>query len=123
MNKLSIYQVMLRYGETCLAELGGTTNRQQSGWLKLVPMCHWQQRLPRRSQVQLQQQRLMCCSMTTASSKYVVSVGVRPEGPDSNDLDVRAADAGAPATFFCPISFKCFRDPVLLPTGQSYVAL
>ena len=47
--------------------------------------------------------------------------GVRPEGPDSSDLDVRAAEAGAPATFFCPISFKCFRDPVLLPTGQTYV--
>ena len=50
------------------------------------------------------------------------SVGVRPDGPGSNDLDVRAAEAGAPATFFCPISFKCFRDPVLLPTGQTYVA-
>ena len=49
--------------------------------------------------------------------------GVRPEGPDSSDLDVRAAEAGAPATFFCPISFKCFRDPVLLPTGQTYVTL
>lgn len=46
--------------------------------------------------------------------------GVKPEGPNSNDLDVRAADAGAPATFFCPISFKVFRDPVLAPTGQTY---
>lgn len=45
--------------------------------------------------------------------------GVRPEGPDSNDLDVQAAEAGAPATFFCPISFRCFRDPVLLSTGQT----
>lgn len=52
----------------------------------------------------------------------VPPAGIRPEGPDSNDLDVRAAEAGAPATFFCPISFKCFRDPVLLPTGQTYVA-
>lgn len=49
----------------------------------------------------------------------IKSAGVRPEGPDSNDLDVRAAEAGAPATFFCPISFKLFRDPVLAPTGQT----
>lgn len=47
------------------------------------------------------------------------TIGIRPEGPDSNDLDVQAAEAGAPATFFCPISFRCFRDPVLLPTGQT----
>eukprot|EP00873_Tetraselmis_striata_P007110 jgi/Tetstr1/427374/TSEL_017538.t1 len=27
---------------------------------------------------------------------------------------------GAPAMFFCPISHQLFRDPVLLPTGQTY---
>lgn len=60
--------------------------------------------------------------LTAVCSALLPSAGIRPEGPDSNDLDVRAAEAGAPATFFCPISFKCFRDPVLLPTGQTYAA-
>lgn len=36
------------------------------------------------------------------------------------DIDSAAAEAGAPETFFCPISFHLFRDPVLLPTGQTY---
>ena len=61
----------------------------------------------------------LICLLCSAISP---SAGVRPNGPDSGDLDVRAAEAGAPATFFCPISFKCFRDPVLLPTGQTCVA-
>lgn len=42
-----------------------------------------------------------------------------PEKLES-DVDSRAAEAGAPETFFCPISFHLFRDPVLLPTGQTY---
>lgn len=37
-----------------------------------------------------------------------------------DDIDAAAAEAGAPETFFCPISFHFFRDPVLLPTGQTY---
>ena len=57
--------------------------------------------------------------MTNLNRVDIVTTGIRPEGPDSNDLDVQAAEAGAPATFFCPISFRCFRDPVLLPTGQT----
>ena len=28
-------------------------------------------------------------------------------------------EAGAPEGFFCPISLKLFRDPVMLPTGQT----
>ncbi len=44
------------------------------------------------------------------------------EGADAacTDLDTHAADAGAPPTFFCPIALTLFRDPVMLPTGQSY---
>ena len=114
---------MLHSGETCLAELGATTNRQQNGWLRLVQMCHWQQGQLEKYQVHLQERWLTCCLLTTSFAQLCLSpsVGVRPDGPDSNDLDVHAAEAGAPATFFCPISFKCFRDPVLLPTGQTYV--
>ncbi|CAL8467415.1 g6953 [Coccomyxa elongata] len=36
------------------------------------------------------------------------------------DLDTAALEAGAPEAFFCPISFKIFRDPVMLSTGQTY---
>ncbi|EIE24426.1 U-box-domain-containing protein [Coccomyxa subellipsoidea C-169] len=36
------------------------------------------------------------------------------------DLDTAALEAGAPEAFFCPISFKMFRDPVMLSTGQTY---
>jgi len=36
------------------------------------------------------------------------------------DIDTHAADSGAPPTFFCPIALTLFRDPVMLPTGQSY---
>ena len=36
-----------------------------------------------------------------------------------DDLDIAAAEAGAPATFFCPISYAVLRDPVLLSTGQT----
>ena len=36
------------------------------------------------------------------------------------DLDVAAAEAGAPGQFFCPISYTIMRDPVLLSTGQTY---
>jgi len=39
---------------------------------------------------------------------------------DAGDLDAAAAEAGAPPTFFCPISLKLMRDPVLLATGQSF---
>ena len=35
------------------------------------------------------------------------------------DLDTAAMEAGAPEGFFCPISLKLFRDPVMLPTGQT----
>lgn len=35
------------------------------------------------------------------------------------DLDTAALEAGAPEAFFCPISFKMFRDPVMLSTGQT----
>lgn len=38
----------------------------------------------------------------------------------SKDVDAEAADAGAPRHFFCPISMHIMRDPVMLPTGQSY---
>ena len=53
-DKLSVCQVMLRSGETCLVELGEITNRQQNGWLRLVQMCHWQQEQLGKYQVQLQ---------------------------------------------------------------------
>ena len=39
--------------------------------------------------------------------------------PDSKDLDTAAELAGAPSNFFCPISMHLFRDPVVLPTGQT----
>ena len=32
-------------------------------------------------------------------------------------------EAGAPEGFFCPISLKLFRDPVMLPTGQTCASL
>jgi hypothetical protein len=35
------------------------------------------------------------------------------------DMDSAALEAGAPEAFFCPISFKLLRDPVMLPTGQT----
>ena len=43
----------------------------------------------------------------------------QPRNPNL-DLDAAAAAAGAPASFFCPISLKIMRDPVTLSTGQSY---
>ena len=36
------------------------------------------------------------------------------------DIEAATVDLGAPQTFFCPISYHLFRDPVLLPTGQTY---
>lgn len=51
---------------------------------------------------------LNCCVSTEMPEKL------------ESDVDSRAAEAGAPETFFCPISFHLFRDPVLLPTGQTY---
>lgn len=39
---------------------------------------------------------------------------------NANDVDAAASQLGAPETFFCPISFHLFRDPVLLQTGQTY---
>lgn len=45
----------------------------------------------------------------------VLGVGSFSKG----DLDTAALDAGAPEAFFCPISFKMFRDPVMLSTGQT----
>ena len=39
------------------------------------------------------------------------------------DLDTAAMEAGAPEGFFCPISLKLFRDPVMLPTGQTCAPL
>ena len=38
----------------------------------------------------------------------------------STDPDARLADAGTPLHFFCPISTLIMRDPVVLPTGQTY---
>ena len=40
-----------------------------------------------------------------------------------SDLDTAAMEAGAPEGFFCPISLKLFRDPVMLPTGQTCAPL
>lgn len=37
----------------------------------------------------------------------------------AKDLDQAAVEAGAPDVFFCPISLKLLRDPVLLSTGQT----
>ncbi|KAK9816535.1 hypothetical protein WJX72_001652 [[Myrmecia] bisecta] len=48
------------------------------------------------------------------------SPAASPSRPAGKDFDAAASEAGAPATFFCPISFKVFRDPVMLPTGQTY---
>lgn len=40
------------------------------------------------------------------------------------DLDSRAAAAGAPKHFFCPISLQIMRDPVVVAaTGQTWVLL
>lgn len=44
----------------------------------------------------------------------------RCEEGNGNDVDAAASQLGAPETFFCPISFHLFRDPVLLQTGQTY---
>lgn len=46
-----------------------------------------------------------------------------PEAGKDKDPDARAAEAGAPRHFFCPISCLLMRDPVMLPTGEpTYVA-
>ena len=37
-------------------------------------------------------------------------------------MDAAALEAGAPDAFFCPISFRLFRDPVMLATGQTCAA-
>ena len=37
----------------------------------------------------------------------------------AQDMSFPPAEAGAPATFYCPISFRVLRDPVMLPTGQT----
>lgn len=37
-----------------------------------------------------------------------------------DDPDSRAAEAGAPSTFFCPIGLRIMRDPVMLSTGVTY---
>ncbi|KAI3430705.1 hypothetical protein D9Q98_005294 [Chlorella vulgaris] len=47
------------------------------------------------------------------------SPGPRPPNGE-RDLDGQAAEAGAPSHFFCPISLQLMRDPVMMPTGQSY---
>ena len=36
-----------------------------------------------------------------------------------DDIDAIATQLGAPETYFCPVSFHLFRDPVLLQTGQT----
>ena len=41
-------------------------------------------------------------------------------GGGKKDLDAQAAEAGAPKHFFCPISMRLMRDPVVLNTGQTY---
>lgn len=41
-------------------------------------------------------------------------------GPPLDDVDAAATQLGAPDTYFCPISFHLFRDPVLLQSGQTY---
>ncbi|KAL4420785.1 hypothetical protein ABPG75_010441 [Micractinium tetrahymenae] len=42
-------------------------------------------------------------------------------GSNDGDLDSRAAAAGAPRHFFCPISLQLMRDPVVVAaTGQTY---
>ncbi|KAK9835214.1 hypothetical protein WJX81_006329 [Elliptochloris bilobata] len=46
--------------------------------------------------------------------------GILAERAPGKDLDQTAVEAGAPDVFFCPISLKLLRDPVLLPTGQTY---
>ena len=40
-------------------------------------------------------------------------------GGQEDEVDVAAAQLNAPEMYFCPISFHLFRDPVLLPTGQT----
>ncbi|KAK9862880.1 hypothetical protein WJX84_004544 [Apatococcus fuscideae] len=58
------------------------------------------------------------------ASKWLTEMGVQPpfrhSPPESKDLDTAAELAGAPSNFFCPISMHLFRDPVVLPTGQTY---
>lgn len=44
-------------------------------------------------------------------------------GTGGDDVDAAASQLGAPETFFCPISYHLFRDPVLLQTGQTYDGL
>ncbi|CAL5219472.1 g1307 [Coccomyxa viridis] len=52
------------------------------------------------------------CSDTLIAARY--------SSFSKSDLDTAAMEAGAPEGFFCPISLKLFRDPVMLPTGQTY---
>ena len=46
-------------------------------------------------------------------------IGAGHDSFSKGDLDTAAMEAGAPEGFFCPISLKLFRDPVMLPTGQT----
>lgn len=42
------------------------------------------------------------------------------QGGQDGDLDSRAAAAGAPRHFFCPVSLQIMRDPVVVAaTGQT----
>lgn len=50
-------------------------------------------------------------------------VGAGYSSFSKSDLDTAAMEAGAPEGFFCPISLKLFRDPVMLPTGQTCALL
>ncbi|KAK9803436.1 hypothetical protein WJX73_000731 [Symbiochloris irregularis] len=53
------------------------------------------------------------------TSSWLQELGAQ-EGNEKIDLDIAAADHGAPNLFFCPISHALMRDPVQLCTGQTF---
>ena len=55
----------------------------------------------------------------TCVTQGLLTQGAFGTGAPGRDLDQAAAEAGCPDVFFCPISLKLLRDPVLLATGQT----
>ncbi len=106
---------MQHCGETCLQELAVITIKLHNGCNRLELMSHWQPE---------QLVKFLVRSNVLAASTDVVPAYVVYCFTLSLSLQVcglRALTAmiwmyvllkpGAPATFFCPISFKLFRDP------------
>lgn len=60
------------------------------------------------------------CACAPPLSATAAALGDGTRDGQEGDLDSRAAAAGAPGHFFCPISLQIMRDPVVVAaTGQT----